>query len=48
MSPTKLFLDQSYVIDGVELTGEEIKEAKIDSIMYRRHLEKSMTEADSQ
>lgn len=39
MSSTKLFLDQSYVLDGVTLTGEEIKEHIIDSILYRKHLQ---------
>ena len=40
MSSTKqLFLDQEYVLDGVTLTGAEIKEHIIDSILYRKHLE---------
>ena len=39
-TPKTLFLNKSYVIDGVELTGAEIKEHVIDSILYRKHLEK--------
>ena len=35
-TPTKLFLDQIYTIDGVEVTGEEIKEALIDNAIYKR------------
>lgn len=31
MSSTKLYLDQVYTIDGVTLTGEEIRDAVIDS-----------------
>ena len=37
--PTTLFLDQEYVLDGVTLTGAEIKEHVIDSILYRKHLQ---------
>ena len=49
-STTPIFLKPGWTvnIDGVELSYEEIKEAKIDSIMYRKHLEKLMAEADSQ
>ena len=40
MSTTQqLFLDQEYVIDGVTLTGAEIKEHVIDPILYRKHLQ---------
>lgn len=35
-STTKLFLDGHYIIDGVELTGEEIKEALIDNAIYKK------------
>ena len=35
-TPTKLFLDQIYTIDCVEVTGEEIKEALIDNAIYKR------------
>ena len=37
-STTQLFLDQEYILDGVTLTGEEIKNAMIDSMIYRKHL----------
>ena len=49
-STTPIFLKPGWTvnIDGVEMSYEEIKEAKIDSIMYRKHLEKLMAEADSQ
>jgi len=33
-----LSLDQEYVIDGVTLTGQEIKDHVIDSILFRKHL----------
>ena len=32
---TLLFLDQIYTIDGVEVTGEEIKEALIDNAIHQ-------------
>ena len=32
----KLFLDQTYELDGVTITGEEIKEALIDSAILRK------------
>ncbi|MBQ8018659.1 MAG: hypothetical protein IJ258_11275 [Methanobrevibacter sp.] len=35
---SKLFLDQSYVIDGVELTGEEIRDAIIDAAFLKGRL----------
>ena len=38
-STTQLFLDETYVLDGVELTGEQIKNAVIDSMIYRKHLQ---------
>ena len=39
MKPTtKLFLDETYILDGVEVTGEDIKNAIIDSMIYRKHL----------
>ena len=39
-STQKLFLDQTYVLDGVTLTGAEIKEHIIDSRVYRKRLNK--------
>ena len=39
MKPTtQLFLDQHYVIDGVELTGEEIRDAVIDAAFLKGKL----------
>ena len=37
-STTKLFLDQSYVIDGITLTGEEIRDAIIDAAFLKGKL----------
>ena len=36
MSSKQLFLDETYTLDGVEVTGEEIKEALIDSFILRK------------
>ena len=38
MSSQQLFLDETYIIDGVTVTGEDIKNAMIDSMIYRKHL----------
>ena len=38
MSTTKLSLDQVYNIDGVEVTGEEIRDAIIDSAFLKGKL----------
>ena len=35
MNSTKLFLEQSYEIDGVTVTGQDIKDAIIDSIILK-------------
>lgn len=35
MSPKPLFLEQSYEIDGVIVSGEDIKNAIIDSIILK-------------
>jgi hypothetical protein len=37
-TPTPLFLDETYILDGVELKGEDIKNAIIDNMIYRKHL----------
>lgn len=39
-----IFLKPGMVVnvDGVELTYEEIIESKIDSVMYRKHLQELM------
>ena len=41
MNTPKLFLDQIYTIDGVEVTGEEIKEALIDNAIYKKRIDDS-------
>ena len=40
MSSTKLFLEETYVIDGVTLTGEEIRDAVIDAALLKGKLSK--------
>ena len=45
MNPTKtIFLKpgMSIIIDGVEMSYEDIMNSKIDSIMYRKHLNELM------
>ena len=37
-STTQLFLDETYIIDGITVTGEDIKNAMIDSKIYRKQL----------
>ena len=37
--PTTLFLDQEYVLDGVTLTGEEIKNAIVENAIFKAHLQ---------
>ena len=37
-STQQLFLDQEYVLDGVTLTGEEIKNAIVENAIFRKHL----------
>jgi len=32
----------SIMLDGVEMTYEDIKESKIDSVLYRKHLKELM------
>lgn len=38
MSSTKLFLDETYTIDGVTLTGEQIRDAIIDAAFLKGRL----------
>ena len=38
MNSTTIFLDQFYNIEGVEVTGEEIKEALIDNAIYKKRI----------
>lgn len=35
MNSTRLFLDETYELNGVTLTGEQIKNAVIDSIILK-------------
>jgi hypothetical protein len=37
-STNQLFLDQTYTIDGVEVTGEEIRDAIIDAAFLKGKL----------
>ena len=38
MNSTKqLFLEETYILDGVELTGNQIKNAIIENMIYRKH-----------
>lgn len=51
MKPSQpIFLKPGWTvnIEGVEMSYEEIKEAKIDSILYRKHLKELMAKAESQ
>jgi hypothetical protein len=43
-STNTIFLEpgMSIIIDGVEMSYEDIRESKIDSILYRKHLEELM------
>lgn len=48
MKPSQpIFLKPGWTvnIDGVELSYEEIKESKIDSILYRKHLKELQEKA---
>ena len=45
-SITKLFLDETYEIDGVIMTGKEIMESKIDSVLYRKNLKELRGDAE--
>lgn len=38
MSSTKLFLDETYTIDGVTVTGEQIRDAIIDAAFLKGRL----------
>lgn len=44
MSSNTIFLKpgMSVNVDGVEMTYEDIRESKIDSVIYRKHLKKLM------
>ena len=49
MNPTPVILKPGFTveIDGVVMSYEDIKESKIDSILYRKHLKKLMGEGGS-
>ena len=38
MNSTTIFLNQVYNIEGVEITGEEIKEALVDNVIYKKRI----------
>ena len=38
MSSTKLFLEETYTIDGVTMTGEQIRDAIIDAAFLKGRL----------
>ena len=42
MSSTQLFLDQVYTLDGVTVTGEELRDALIDSALLKGKLSKML------
>ena len=51
MKPSQtIFLEpgMSIVIDGVEMSYEDIMNSKIDSIMYRKHLEQIMAKESAE
>lgn len=42
MNSTKLFLDQVYTLDGVTVTGEELRDALIDAALLKGKLSKML------
>ena len=46
MSSTQLFLDQVYTLDGVTVTGEEIRDAIIDSALLKGKLSQLLGDAE--
>ena len=46
-SPKHIFLKPGMTVnvDGVEMSYEDIKESKIDSVLYRKHLKEQMAKA---
>ena len=44
MNPSPIFLKpgMTVIVDGVEMSYEDIMESKIDSIIYRKHLKELM------
>lgn len=47
-SPIFLQPGMTVVVDGVEMSYEDIMESKIDSILYRKHLEKLMAKESAE
>ena len=47
-SPIFLQPGMTVVIDGVEMSYEDIMNSKIDSIMYRKHLEQIMAKESAE
>ena len=45
-SPIFLKPGDHVIVDGVELSYEEIMESKIDSVMYRKHLKELRAESE--
>ena len=48
MTSNTIFLNPGDIVnvDGVEMTYEEIKDNKIDSVMYRKHLKEQRGESE--
>ena len=46
MSSTKLFLEETYTIDGVTLTGREIRDAVIDAAFLKGKLSQLLGDDD--
>ncbi len=48
MNHSPIFLKPGWtvVVDGVEMSFEEIKNAKIDSMLYRKHLKDLMAKSE--
>ena len=46
MNSTKLFLEETYTIDGVTLTGEEIRDAVIDAGLLKGKLSQMLGDAE--
>ena len=50
MSSSTIFLKPGMTVnvDGVEMTYEDIRESKIDSILYRKHLKELMAKESAE
>lgn len=47
-SPIKLFLEESYTIDGVTVTGEEIRDNIIEAYILKGKLSKLLRGEDAE